>query len=132
VYRLVPVGQGKNFQRQALFYNLLLHKKKNILPSKNGASGSVESIQQAVAEYYQVKVSDLKSPRRMKGFSHPRQIAMYLCKKHLKVSFPELGHKFGGKDHTTVIHACRKIEGLLEQDSNLQNDIAILERAILH
>ncbi|OGQ06085.1 MAG: chromosomal replication initiation protein DnaA [Deltaproteobacteria bacterium RIFCSPLOWO2_01_44_7] len=105
---------------------------KNILPSKNGASGSVESIQQAVAEYYQVKVSDLKSPRRMKGFSHPRQIAMYLCKKHLKVSFPELGHKFGGKDHTTVIHACRKIEGLLEQDSNLQNDIAILERAILH
>lgn len=92
---------------------------------------NVESIQKTVADFYQIELSALKSPRRLKSLAHPRQIAMYLCKKHLKLSYPELGHRFGGKDHTTVIHACRKIERLLESDPNLQNDIAILEKTIV-
>ncbi len=92
---------------------------------------TIESIQKMVAGYYNVGISDLKSPRRLKVIAYPRQIAMYLCKKHLKTSFPEIGGKFGGKDHTTVMHACRKIERLLASDASLQNDIARLEKSIL-
>lgn len=93
---------------------------------------SIESIQKTVASFYNVNMSDLKSPRRMKAFSHPRQIAMYLCKKHAGSSFPEIGNKFGGKDHTTVMHACKKITRLLQTDTQLQSDISILERNLLN
>lgn len=100
-------------------------------PSPAQRHSSVESIQQAVADFYQISLAELKSHRRMKTLAYPRQVAMYLCKKHLCLSFPELGHRFGGKDHTTVLHAYRKIKGLLEMDPNLQNDIAILEKTIV-
>lgn len=93
---------------------------------------TIEAVQRIVAEFYKINISDMKSPRRLRSLAYPRQIAMYLCKKHVHSSFPEIGNKFGGKDHTTVIHACRKIEKLLESDSTLQNDIATLERTLLH
>ncbi|MBI4124889.1 MAG: chromosomal replication initiator protein DnaA [Deltaproteobacteria bacterium] len=96
-----------------------------------GRHSSVESIQETVANFYQISSNELKSHRRMKTLAYPRQVAMYLCKKHLRLSFPEIGNRFGGKDHTTVLHACRKIRGLLEIDPNLQNDIAILEKTIV-
>ncbi len=92
---------------------------------------SIESIQKVVADFYHLNISDLKSPRRMKTLAVPRQIAMYLCKKHVRSSYPEIGGKFGGKDHTTVMHACRKITRLLESDKHLQGDIHILEKSIL-
>jgi len=95
-------------------------------------SCSIESIQKTVASYYKVNISDLKSPRRVKVFAHPRQVAMYLCKKLSGSSFPEIGDKFGGKDHTTVMHACKKIERLLKDDSTLQGDIASLEQNLQH
>lgn len=93
---------------------------------------TIEVVQRIVAEFYKINVSDMKSPRRMKTLAYPRQIAMYLCKKHVHSSFPEIGNKFGGKDHTTVMHACRKIERLLETDGSLQSDIASLEKTLLH
>ncbi len=93
---------------------------------------SIESIQKTVAEFYNLNISDLKSPRRVRTLAFPRQIAMYLCKKHVRSSFPEIGGKFGGKDHTTVMHACRKIERLLQSDSQTQKDVAVLEKSILH
>ncbi len=95
-------------------------------------SCTIESVQKVVAEFYKINISDMKSPRRVKTLAYPRQVAMYLCKKHVHSSFPEIGNKFGGKDHTTVMHACRKIERLLESDVVLQNDIATLEKNILH
>lgn len=100
-------------------------------PTSEEQRMTVEEIQKAVAQYYQIGLADLKSPRRLKNWAHPRQVAMYLCKKHLRLSFPEIGNRFGGKDHTTVMHACRKIERLLETNANLQNDIAILEKTII-
>ncbi len=103
----------------------------NILRDREHAC-SIESIQKTVAEYYNLNISDLKSPRRVKTLAFPRQIAMYLCKKHVRSSFPEIGGKFGGKDHTTVMHACRKIEKLLQTDVQIQNVIAVLEKTILH
>lgn len=93
---------------------------------------SIEAVQRIVADYYKLNVSDLKSPKRNRNLAHPRQIAMYLCKKHVHSSFPEIGNKFGGKDHTTVMYACKKIEKLLETDSALKGDISIIEKAILN
>ncbi|MFH1874631.1 MAG: chromosomal replication initiator protein DnaA [Pseudomonadota bacterium] len=93
---------------------------------------TIESIQRTVAEFYKISVADLKSPRRTKNLAYPRQIAMYLCKKLTSSSFPEIGIRFGGKDHTTVMHACKKIEALLVSHSGLQEDIGIIERTICH
>jgi chromosomal replication initiator protein len=92
---------------------------------------SIESVQKAVANHFKIGVSDLKSPRRIRTLAHPRQIAMYLCKKHTQTSYPEIGGKFGGKDHTTVMHAVRKIERLLKEDNHLASDIATIERGLI-
>lgn len=102
---------------------------KNVLPDKSRMI-SVEAIQKLVADHYNIKISDLKSPRRLKVLTVPRQIAMYLCRKHVKSSFPELGMKFGGKDHSTVVHAVQKIEKLLGVDVSLRNEIVSLERIL--
>lgn len=99
---------------------------------EGGRTCTIEAVQRIVAEFYKINISDMKSPRRLKSLTYPRHVAMYLCKKHVHSSFPEIGSKFGGKDHTTVMHACRKIERLLESDLSLQNDIAAIEGTILH
>ncbi len=91
---------------------------------------NVESIQSLVAEFYQLKIADLKSKRRHKNLAVPRQIAMYLCKTHLDVSFPELGNRFGGKDHTTVMHAVSKIRGCLVSDTTIEADVGELEKKL--
>lgn len=102
---------------------------KDILPDRSRHM-SVESIQKMVADHYNLKISDLKSPRRLKVLTVPRQIAMWLCRKHVKSSFPELGMKFGGKDHSTVVHAVQKIDRLLEKDLTLRNEISSLEKRL--
>ena len=91
---------------------------------------SVEAIQKAVATYFQVRVSDLKSRRRLKALVRPRQVAMYLCRKHTESSFPELGSRFGDKDHTTIMSACNKVEGLLREDHALRGQVLDLERQL--
>lgn len=126
---LIRLNAFASLTKSPISLDLAKEVLKNVFSSKpTSATCTIESIQQIVSKYYQISISDLKSPRRMRGFAHPRQVAMYLCKKHLKVSYPEIGHKFGGKDHTTVIHACRKIEALMEKDGNLQADVAVLEQ----
>lgn len=86
-----------------------------VLPSPEQAL-SVEEIQRAVCGYFGVKVSDMKSKRRHRAVTFPRQVAMYLCRERLGTSYPELGDRFGGKDHTTVLSAVRKINGLIESE----------------
>lgn len=93
---------------------------------------SIEAVQKLVADYYQIKVAEMKSARRMKHLAVPRQIAMYLCKKHIKSSFPEIGQKFGGKDHTTVIHACRKIDGEIKSNPRMRDDVEFLEKSLIN
>ena len=82
-----------------------------------------EDIQEIVANRFHIKVSDLKSKRRTKTLVHPRQIAMYLCRELTDASFPEIGRDFGGKDHTTIIHACKQVQKSLETDTSLQTMI---------
>lgn len=89
---------------------------------------SIENVQNQVCNFYNLRVSDLKSKRRHKNLAVPRQIAMYLCKKHVGSSFPEIGQKFGGKDHTTVMHAFHKITKCLDVDANIKQEVSELEK----
>lgn len=91
---------------------------------------NVEDIQKKVATYYDIKIADMSSPRRLKQVTVPRQVAMYLCKQLTALSLPDIGRKFGGRDHTTVLHSVRKIEEQLELDSKLVSDINYLKDSI--
>ena len=91
---------------------------------------TIENIQKTVAEYYKIRVADLLSKRRNRSVARPRQLAMALCKELTNHSLPEIGDAFGGRDHTTVLHACRKIIELRESDSRIAEDMANLLRTL--
>lgn len=91
---------------------------------------TIENIQRVVAEYYKLRVSDLLSKRRSRSVARPRQIAMSLAKELTRHSLPEIGDAFGGRDHTTVLHACRTIANLSEQDHTIREDRARLIREL--
>src|SRR3712207_6355516 len=90
----------------------------------------IEDIQRAVARHFNVSRSDMLSSRRTANVVRPRQIAMYLAKTLTLRSLPEIGRRFGGRDHTTVLHAVRKIEGLVDQDTVLAEEIELLKRLL--
>jgi chromosomal replication initiator protein len=89
---------------------------------------TVESIQKTICDYYNIKMGDLKAKRRTKNIAFPRQVAMYLCRKYTETSFPTIGDKFGGRDHSTVIHASKTIEKKIKEDPYMQTTIEKLER----
>ncbi|WP_212803201.1 chromosomal replication initiator protein DnaA [Pseudomonas sp. Cab53] len=91
---------------------------------------SVDNIQRTVAEYYKIKISDLLSKRRSRSVARPRQVAMALSKELTNHSLPEIGDVFGGRDHTTVLHACRKINELKESDADIREDYKNLLRTL--
>lgn len=91
---------------------------------------TIENIQKTVAEYFKIRVSDLHSKRRNRSITRPRQIAMALCKELTSHSLPEIGDAFGGRDHTTVLHACRKVEELKESDQRISEDVSNLLRTL--
>lgn len=91
---------------------------------------TIENIQKTVAEYYKVKVADLLSKRRSRSIARPRQMAMALSKELTNHSLPEIGDHFGGRDHTTVIHACRKVKELVQDDSDFAEDYKNLMRIL--
>ncbi len=91
---------------------------------------SIDNIQRKVAEYYNIKISDILSKRRNRTIARPRQMAMYLAKEHTNHSLPEIGDAFGGRDHTTVLHACRKIAELREGSADVAEDYRNLNRLL--
>ncbi len=91
---------------------------------------SMDNIMRTVAEYYKIKVSDLLSKRRNRSVARPRQVAMALCKELTNHSLPEIGEAFGGRDHTTVMHACRQVKALREGGSDIAEDFANLLRIL--
>ncbi len=91
---------------------------------------TIDEIQRKVAEHYNIKMSDMHSARRARNVARPRQVAMYLAKQLTARSLPEIGRKFGGRDHTTVMHAVRKIEELMEEDAQIAQDVEIVRRAL--
>lgn len=104
-----------------VLYNTLKGSQKEV---------TVESIQKTICEFYNIKMGDLKAKRRTRNIAVPRQVAMYLCRKHTETSFPAIGDKFGGRDHSTVIHASRTIEKRIKDDPYMQNTIERLERTL--
>jgi chromosomal replication initiator protein len=91
---------------------------------------SIGNIQRIVAEYYKIKISDILSKRRNRTIARPRQMAMYLAKELTNHSLPEIGEAFGGRDHTTVLHACRKIAELREASADVSEDYRNLNRLL--
>ena len=100
------------------------------LLKSNSKKITIEEIQKKVAEHFNIRLTDMHSPRRSRSVARPRQIAMYLAKSITSRSLPEIGRKFGGRDHTTVMHAVKKIEELKQEDNNFNEDIELLKRLI--
>ncbi len=97
--------------------------------SSNG-SITIETIQKVVCDHYSISISDIKSKKKSNKFVIPRQIAVYICRQITEFSFPEIGSEFGGRDHTTAMHSCKKIEDAIKIDSSLDTTIQMLIRQI--
>ncbi|MBI6630724.1 chromosomal replication initiator protein DnaA [Pontibaca salina] len=91
---------------------------------------TVEEIQRRVSDYYNIRLSDMIGPKRVRSFARPRQVAMYLAKQLTSRSLPEIGRRFGGRDHTTVMHGVRRIEELKQTDGQMADDVEMLRRAL--
>lgn len=91
---------------------------------------TIDEIQRKVAEHYNLRMTDMHSARRARNVARPRQVAMYLAKQLTSRSLPEIGRKFGGRDHTTVMHAVRKVEELMDDDAQIAQDVDVIRRAL--
>jgi chromosomal replication initiator protein len=91
---------------------------------------SVENIQKVVADFYKIKVADMHSKKRTRNIARPRQVAMALAKELTQMSLPAIGEAFGGRDHTTVLHACRTVADLRESDMQIKHDFQVLMQMI--
>lgn len=96
----------------------------------NDRKATIEEIQKRVAEHYNIKISEMHSARRSRAVARPRQVAMYLSKQLTARSLPEIGRKFGGRDHTTVMHAVKKVDELRQSDHSFAEDVELLRRML--
>jgi len=91
---------------------------------------TIEEIQKKVADHFEIKLTEMHSARRARSVARPRQVAMYLAKQLTSRSLPEIGRRFGGRDHTTVMHAIRKVEELRGSDASFAEDVDLLRRVL--
>jgi chromosomal replication initiator protein len=103
---------------------------KDVFSQSKHGNVTIDNILRVVADYFKLSYSDLKGKKRTKNIAFPRQIAMYIARDITEYSTTELGFEFGGRDHTTVMHACQKIEERLKLDPNLESTIQSLIRSI--
>jgi chromosomal replication initiator protein len=127
---LIRLGAFSSLTGNAISLNMAREVLKDIIVDKSKEI-TVEMIQKHVADYFKLKISELKSDKRLKALVVPRQIAIYLCRDLTKCSYPEIGEKFGGKDHSTIIHSFKKIDNLIPQNMEIKNTIETLKRNIL-
>lgn len=126
---LKRVIASANFSGRAIDIDLIKESLKDLLALQD-KQVSMDNIQRTAAEYYKIKVSDMMSRRRSRSVARPRQMAMALSKELTNHSLPEIGDSFGGRDHTTVLHACRKIKELRETNSDIREDYKNLLRSL--
>ena len=126
---LKRVIANAHFTGRAIDIDLIRESLKDLLALQDKLV-TIDNIQRTVAEYYKIKLSDLLSRRRSRSIARPRQVAMALAKELTNHSLPEIGEAFGGKDHTTVLHACRKVKELDETDSDIREDMKNLLRLL--
>ena len=117
------------FSQKEINIGLAREALKDLLSIQNRQIG-VENIQKTVADFYKIKVADMYSKKRPASIARPRQIAMYLAKEMTQKSLPEIGELFGGRDHTTVLHAVRKIAGERQKNSELNQQLHVLEQTL--
>ncbi len=118
-----------HFTNEPITVELIRESLKDLLALQDKLI-SIDNIQRTVAEYYKIKISDILSKRRSRSVARPRQMAMALAKEITNHSLPEIGDAFGGRDHTTVLHACRKIVELSETDADIREDYKNLLRTL--
>jgi len=123
---LLRLAARASFQGQAISLDLARDALARLIAT-TPTGLTIETIQREVAAYFDVKLHDLKGPKRHRAVAHPRMIAMYLARKLTKMSFPEIGSRFGGKDHSTVISAVRKIERLCAEDPTTRSVVGTIE-----
>jgi len=126
---LKRVIANSNFTGRPITVDLIKDSLKDLLAIQ-ARQVSVENIQKTTAEYYNIKLSDLLSKRRSRSVARPRQMAMFLAKELTNYSLPEIGEAFGGRDHTTVIHACKKIRELRGLNLDIEEDYTKLVRVL--
>jgi chromosomal replication initiator protein len=126
---LIRLGAYASLTGQAITLDMAKNVLRDIIGEKKKII-AMDDIEEAVAERYHVKIADMKSRRRSKTLVHPRQIAMYLCRELTDASFPEIGRHFGGKDHTTIIHACKQIAKAKATDGALSSTLESLKNQI--
>ena len=127
---LIRLGAYSSLQHIPITLAMAKDNLKDILVDKRKEI-TVELIQKNVADYFNLKVADLKSNKRLKTLVQARQVAIWLCRDLTSASYPDIGNRFGGKDHSTVIHATKKIERLLSEDQALVTTIDSIRTAIL-
>jgi len=127
---LIRIVAYSSLTNKEISVELASEALKDIISSRNAKQITIDFIQDVVSSYYGLKIDDFKSSRRTRNVAFPRQIAMYLCRKLTDTSLPKIGEEFGGRDHTTVIHAYEKISQNLKKDETLQASIAELTKKI--
>jgi chromosomal replication initiator protein len=126
---LKKVIAHSNYYSRPITLELVKEAVRDMLSSRRGHV-SIEEIQKVVADYYKIKVADMYSKRRPANIALPRQIAMYLAKELTQRSLPEIGESFGGRDHTTVLHAVRKINESRQLNAEMNHALHLLEQTL--
>ncbi|MGI5852772.1 MAG: chromosomal replication initiator protein DnaA [Bacillota bacterium] len=127
---LIRVIAYSSLQGENVTLDLANEALKELLSSSKARQISIASIQQVVAAYYQVDLSEMKAKKRTRDITLPRQVAMYLSRTLTDMSLPRIGDEFGGRDHTTVMHACNRIAEMIQEDSSFERTIRELTRRI--
>ena len=117
------------FHERAISLDLAREALKDLLNAYNRQL-SIEHIQKTVADYYKIKINDMHSRKRTRVIARPRQVAMWLAKELTAMSLPAIGEAFGGRDHTTVLHACRTVSELRQRDQQLNHDVHVLTQVL--
>lgn len=126
---LIRIEAFSKFHKQPITVELAKEALKDLLAIQN-KQVSIENIQKTVADFYRIKLVELLSKKRTRAIARPRQIAMYLARELTQMSLPEIGAAFGGRDHTTVMHACKTIENLRGIDATFNADFNILNQLL--
>ncbi len=126
---LIRITAYSSLHNRPIDVELAAEALKDLLPIQNKKI-SIELIQKVVAEYFNLSVADMRSKKRTRSVAFPRQIAMYLSRELTESSLPKIGEEFGGRDHTTVIHACDKIIESINQDPELDSEVKRISEKI--
>ena len=127
---LIRIVAYSSLTNREITVDLATEALKDIISNKQNKNITIDLIQDVIAAYFNLRVDDLKSQRRTRNIAYPRQIAMYLSRKLTDMSLPKIGEEFGGRDHTTVIHAYEKISESLKSDESLQRTIDDISKKI--